>query len=89
MSPGSSGSVCGACSLLLCVLALSVKMTELVRHWCVCWHVQCRLYGLDGIVMPTGAEGVSIPPEINTHSLVGHVLVLYKISRNTADVHAA
>jgi len=84
MSPGSGGSVCAACSLLLCVFALSVQMTELVRHWCVCWHVQCRLYGDDGVVMPTGAEGVSIPPEINTHSKVGYVLVLCKISMYTA-----
>ena len=74
---------------VVCVFAFSLHMTELVRHWCVCWHVQCRLYGDDGVVMPTGAEGVSIPPEINTHSTVGHVLVLCKISRNTADVHAA
>ena len=81
--------MCAACSLLLCVFAWSVQLTELVRHWCVCWHVQCPLYGLNGLVMPTGAEGVSIPPEINTHSMVGHVLVFYKISRNTADVHAA
>ena len=81
--------MCGACSLLLCVLALSVKMTELVRHWCVCWHVQCRLYDDDGGIMPTGAEGVSIPPEINIHSSVGHVLVLYKISWNTSNVQAA
>ena len=79
----------GACSLFLCVFALSVKMTEVVRHVCVCWHVQCRLYAADGLLMPTGAEGVSIPPEINIHSLVGHVLVLYKISWNTANVRAA
>mgnify|MGYP007083799213 CR=1 FL=1 len=66
-----------------------MKLTDVVRHMCVCWHVQCRLFAADGSLMPTGAEGVSIPPEINIHSSVGHVLVLYKISCNTANVRAA
>ena len=73
----------------LCVLASSVKLTEVVRHVCVCWHVQHRLYDAEGLLMPTGAEGVSIPPEINIHSSVGHVLVLYKFSCNTSNVRAA
>ena len=73
----------------LCVFALSVKLTEVVRHVCVCWHVHCRLYAADGSLMPTGAEGVPIPPEINIHSSVGHVLVLYKFSCNTSNVRAA
>jgi len=65
------------------VFAFSLHVTELVRHWCVCNNVQCRLYADDGVIMPTGAEGVTIPPEINTHSHVGEVLVLCKICMYT------
>ena len=59
--------------------AFSVHVTKLVRHGCVCNNVQCRLYDDDGAIMPTGAVGLTIPPEINTHSHVREVLVLCKI----------
>ena len=44
---------------------------------CVCLNVQCQLFASDGTLMPTGAEGVSIPPEINIHSSVGCTLMLH------------
>jgi len=56
---------------------------------CVCLNVRCRLFAGDGTLMPTGAEGVSIPPEINIHSSVGCTLMLHTPYCNTANVLAA
>ena len=57
------------------MVAFCVHETELVRRVCVCNNVQCRLYDEDGAIMPTDADGLTIPPEINTHSHVREVLV--------------
>ena len=57
-------------------------MTDGVRHVCVCGHVQHRLYDAQGVLMPTGAEGVSIPAGIDIHSSVGDVVVCCKIPCN-------
>jgi len=56
---------------------------------CVCLNVQCRLFAIDGALMPTGAEGVDIPPGINIHSSVGCTLMLHTPSCDTANVLAA
>ena len=65
------------------MFAFSLHVTELVRHWCVCNNVPCRLYDHDGAIMPTGAVGVTIPSAIITHSHVGEVLVLCKFCMKT------